>query len=358
MNLIFDNIIFSLQPFGGISVVWSELLQRALVDKDLSVKMLDYAAANDCRKPIKPSAEQCLQLPTRMLERYRNPRYVATNEAVFHSSYFRVIDQPCVKNVTTVHDLTYHYYRSGLAKRVHLWQEAWALKQSAHIICVSQNTKEDLLSHYSTLNEANVHVVYNGVNEAYQCLSCANITPFETRGYLLYVGNRSASYKNFGVAVEVASRVQLPLVIVGGTLSPKETYLLNTRLGNAYYWVKSHPTQDELVSIYNHAYCLLYPSAYEGFGLPIVEAQRTGCLVIGQAISSVPEVIGEGGICVAPEQDLQKLSSSIAQEIRSLLNGRTNAKDLIEKGKINSERFSWDKTYSQTKQVYQLLYNQ
>ena len=357
MNLIFDNIIFSLQPFGGISVVWSELLQRAVVDKDLSVKMLDYAAANDCRKQITPSAEQCLLLPSRLLERYRNPRYVATEEAVFHSSYFRIIDQPCVKNVTTVHDLTYHYYRSGLAKRVHLWQEAWALKHSAHIICVSQNTKEDLLRHYPSLNEAKVHVVYNGVNEAYQCLSCANITPFETRGYLLYVGNRSASYKNFGVAVEVAGKVQLPLVIVGGALSIEETDFLNKRLGNRY-WVKSQPTQDELVSIYNHAYCLLYPSAYEGFGLPVVEAQRTGCLVIGQAISSVPEVIGDGGICVTPEQDLQKLSDSIANEIRHLLSGRTNANDLIEKGKINSERFSWDKTYSQTKQVYQLIHNQ
>lgn len=357
MNLIFDNIIFSLQPFGGISVVWSELLQRAVVDKDLSVKMLDYAAANNCRKQITPSAEQCLQLPSRLLERYRNPEYKATEEAVFHSSYFRIINQPCVKNVTTVHDLTYHYYRFGLAKRVHLWQEAWALKHSAHIICVSQNTKEDLLKHYPSLNEANVHVVYNGVNEAYKCLSCANITPFETRGYLLYVGNRSASYKNFGVAVEAASKVQLPLVIVGGALSIEETDFLNKRLGNRY-WVKSQPTQDELVFIYNHAYCLLYPSAYEGFGLPVVEAQRTGCLVIGQAISSVPEVIGDGGICVTPEQDLQKLSDSIANEIRSLLSGRTNANDLIEKGIINSERFSWDKTYCQTKQVYQLIYNQ
>ena len=357
MNLIFDNIIFSLQPFGGISVVWSELLQRAVVDKDLSVKMLDYAAANDCRKQITPSLKQCLHLSSRILERYRMPEYKATEEAIFHSSYFRIIDQPGVKNVTTVHDLTYHYYRSGLAKRVHLWQEAWALKHSAQIICVSQSTKEDLLHHYPALNEESVHVVYNGVNEAYKRIDCANITPFETRGYLLYVGNRSANYKNFGVAVEAASQVQLPLVIVGGALSPEETDFLNKRLGNLY-WVKSQPAQDELVSIYNHAYCLLYPSAYEGFGLPIVEAQRTGCLVIGQAISSVPEIMGDGGICVDSEPDHQKLSSSIAQEIRSLLNGRTNANELIKKGKKNSERFSWDKTYSQTKQVYQLIHNQ
>lgn len=355
MNLIFDNIIFSLQPFGGISVVWGELLQRAISDPDLSVKMLDYAAANDYRKQITPSLEQCVNKKTRPLERYRTPDYSTLTEGIFHSSYFRIMNEPHIANVTTIHDLTYHYYRKGLAKAVHLWEEEKALRHSAQIICVSENTRQDVLAHYPFLDEQRVHVVYNGMSDAFRSISCANITPFETRGYLLYVGNRSVTYKNFDVAVETARLVQMPLVIVGGALSPMEEEWLGKRLGANNYWVKTLPSQEELVAIYNHAYCLLYPSAYEGFGLPIIEAQRTGCLVIGQDCSSVPEVIGKGGICVAKEANHDKLASSMAQEIRSLLNGTTNANELIEKGKINSQSFSWNRTYEQTKKIYQLI---
>ena len=135
MNVIFDNIIFSLQRFGGISVVWNELLQRAQADKELNLTELDYRNERLYRR----------------LERYRIPDYMAEKPSVFHSSYFRVLPQAGVHNVTTVHDLTYHFYRKGLPKAVHLWEEARALKHSEAIICISENTKRDLFFFYSHL---------------------------------------------------------------------------------------------------------------------------------------------------------------------------------------------------------------
>ena len=253
MNVIFDNIIFSLQLFGGISVVWNELLQRAQADKELNLTELDYRNERLYRR----------------LERYRIPDYMAEKPSVFHSSYFRVLPQAGVHNVTTVHDLTYHFYRKGLPKAVHLWEEARALKHSEAIICISENTKRDLLTFYPWVKEETIHVIYNGVSDDFY-----PIKNIEKKGYLLFIGNSSVSYKRYDIAQEVAKRTGLELVTARNV------------------------TSEELNKLYNEALCLLYPSDYEGFGLPILEAQKAGCPVIAQNYSSVPEVIGKGGLLV------------------------------------------------------------
>ena len=98
--VIYDNIIFSLQRYGGISVVWNELLSRIRADRDIQLTELDYRSA----------------MPYRLLERYRVPAYAPQTPTIFHSSYFRVLPRPGVWNITTVHDLTYHFYRKGLPR--------------------------------------------------------------------------------------------------------------------------------------------------------------------------------------------------------------------------------------------------
>lgn len=304
----FDNIIFSLQRYGGISVVWTELLNRALADKDLAVKELDYR-----------------QIPMRFMERYRIPAYKAETPSVFHSSYFRVLPQKGVYNVTTVHDLTYHFYRRGLAKAVHLWEEERALRHSEAVICISENTKRDLMRFYPWLQEDRIHVVYNGVSEAF-----APIPSAQKKGYLLFIGNSMVDYKRYDVAQEVA------------------------RLTGLELRTPTCVSQAELNTLYNEALCLLYPSDYEGFGLPILEAQKAGCLVIAQRCSSVPEVIGPEGLMVAhdtPKRMAQEMADIVLQ-----LKSRP-VESIVKAGLENARRFSWDKTYLQTKQVYENIYH-
>lgn len=306
--VIFDNIIFSLQRYGGISVVWTELLNRALADKDLAVKELDYR-----------------QIPMRFMERYRIPAYKAETPSVFHSSYFRVLPQKGVYNVTTVHDLTYHFYRRGLAKAVHLWEEERALRHSEAVICISENTKRDLMRFYPWLQEDRIHVVYNGVSEAF-----APIPSAQKKGYLLFIGNSMVDYKRYDVAQEVA------------------------RLTGLELRTPTCVSQAELNTLYNEALCLLYPSDYEGFGLPILEAQKAGCLVIAQRCSSVPEVIGPEGLMVAhdtPKRMAQEMADIVLQ-----LKSRP-VESIVKAGLENARRFSWDKTYLQTKQVYENIYH-
>ena len=309
LNIVFDNIIYTLQRYGGISVVWNELLGRARNDKDLQCIELDY------KQEITP----------RWMERYRIPAYTAPTPSIFHSSYFRILPQTGVYNVTTVHDLTYHYYRKGLPKMVHLWEEERALGHSEAVICVSENTKRDLLGFYPWLKEEQVYVVYNGVNDIFHPMPSV-----QKKGYLLFLGNSAVEYKRYDVAQEVARLTGLELKTVSGVSS------------------------QELNRFYNEALCLLYPSDYEGFGLPVLEAQKAGCLVIAQKASSIPEVIGESGWLVKHDtlQHMAQEMASIVKEIQS-----RSTQEMVEKGFENAKRFSWDKTYEQTKQVYENIYH-
>lgn len=307
MNVIFDNIIFSLQRFGGISVVWNELLQRAQADKELNLTELDYRN----------------ERLYRWLERYRIPDYMAEKPSVFHSSYFRVLPQAGVHNVTTVHDLTYHFYRKGLPKAVHLWEEARALKHSEAIICISENTKRDLLTFYPWVKEETIHVIYNGVSDDFY-----PIKNIEKKGYLLFIGNSSVSYKRYDIAQEVAKRTGLELVTARNV------------------------TSEELNKLYNEALCLLYPSDYEGFGLPILEAQKAGCPVIAQNYSSVPEVIGKDGLIVE-HSSTEKIVQQMVEKVNEVQSRPMQG--IIAAGIENAKRFSWDNTYEQTKNVYRQL---
>ena len=305
MNVVFDNIIFNLQRTGGISVVWQELLSRARVDKDLHCIELDYKQA----------------MTPRRMERYRVPAYTAEVPSIFHSSYFRILPQKGVHNVTTVHDLTYHFYRKGLAKAVHLWEEKRALQYSEAVICISENTKRDLLRFYPWMAEDKIHVVYNGVSEAFHPVSSA-----QKKGYLLFIGNSMIDYKRYDVAQEVARLTGLEL---------KTPHCV---------------TQEELNTLYNEALCLLYPSDYEGFGLPILEAQKAGCPVIAQRSSSIPEVIGDGGWMVNPDTP-QRMAQEMASIVRELQS--RSSQEMVAKGMENAKRFSWDKSYQGVKKVYQ-----
>ena len=309
MNILFDNIIYTLQRYGGISVVWTELLRRARIDKDLHVTELDYT------KDLTP----------RFMERYRVPAYKTQEPTLFHSSYFRVLPDSSVKNITTVHDLTYHFYRHGLAKAVHLWEERRALLHSEAVICVSENTKRDLLRFYPWYKEDNIHVVYNGVGDEF-----FPIPSVEKKGFLLYVGNQTVDYKRFDVAQAVARMTDLELVTASGV------------------------TREQLNTLYNEALCLLYPSDYEGFGIPVIEAQKAGCPVIAQNASSIPEVIGSNGLMVQHDTP-QRMAQEMAEIVQQLKSRSTQA--VIEAGLANAKRFSWDKAYEQTKQVYENIYH-
>ena len=308
MNIVLDNIIFMLQRNGGISTVWSEHLRRARADVALRLTELDYTE----------------QMAPRFMERYRVPAYKAETPAIFHSSYFRVLPQKGVHNVTTVHDLTYHFYRRGLAKAVHLWEEERALRHSEAVICVSENTKRDLLRFYPWYPEEQITIAYNGVSDDFYPMKSV-----KKKGFLLFVGNSKAAYKRYDVAQHVAQLAGIELVTAANV------------------------TKEELNKLYNEALCLLYPSDYEGFGLPVLEAQKAGCPVIAQNNSSIPEIIGEEGLMIQHDTP-ERMAAEMADIVRQLLLRPTDK--IIAAGIENAKRFSWDQSYQQVKKAYENIY--
>jgi len=356
MNLIFDNIIFALQRAGGISVYWHELLSRFLLDSDINFKVLDYSTGNIFRAKLGISDNKIINPKFRLpiyLERYINPKECFTN-SLFHSSYYRV--NRCINtiNITTVHDFIYELYKSGLSKFVHTFQKSQSILKSSKIICVSNNTKNDLLRFFPSLNHDSIKVVYNGVDDTYKILKdrgsslIKNYINYSTGEYVLYVGDRKSKYKNFITAVKSCQIQKKPLVIVGGKKLDKiEIDFLNSSLGKHHYTQLVGIENDTLNILYNNACCLLYPSLYEGFGIPILEAQRAGCPVITSNFSSIPEVAGKGAILL---NDLNE--NTIAEMIFIVDNDNQLKEILINEGIKNSANFSWDRCYIETKNIY------
>ena len=354
MKIYLDNIIFSLQKSGGISVYWYELLKRILQDKDFEPIFIDYNNKNLFRKLLSIDNSKIisnLKLPIKLI-RYFNPCWL-NSPTIFHSSYYRYFSSRKTTNICTVHDFTYEYFRRGLPKLIHKIQKGNAIKNADFIICISNNTKKDLFKFYPKINKKNVHVIYNGVSSAYKpiknsLLELRKLIPFSSKKYILYVGDRLSPYKNFKLVVESSKLSNIPVVLVGGgLLNLNEKSYLNKLIGSRNYCHLNNIENIKLNILYNNALCLLYPSAYEGFGIPLIEAQNAGCPIIANNSSSIPEVVGKGAVLI---DDICK--ENISSKLNLLINNSIFVSKIIKFGFENSKNFSWDKCYLETKNIY------
>lgn len=340
MRVLIDGIIYSLQRHGGITVYFNELLQRATA-QGISCSTVVYNGASEhaAALPGHVEARNC-----RFGERYRRCP-VPVGMSLFHSSYYRLPNRP-VATITTVHDFTYERFVKGPRRWLHSWQKFDAIRKSQAIICISENTRADLLHFLPDVPSERVHVVYNGVGDAFFPLTARGAAVKE-RPYALFVGARGG-YKNFRLTVEALARLpDLGLVCVGGgPLSADEADLTNRHLHGRF----QHHTgisEQALNELYNSAFSLVYPSAYEGFGIPVLEAMRAGCPVVAFHGSSIPEIAGDGALL------LDQLTADALTDALTKLEGSELRESLRWKGLRQSRLFSWQKTFEQTLKVYE-----
>lgn len=339
--IIIDGIIYSLQRHGGISVYFNEIIRRISQER-LPHKLALFEGAS-----FNINGSSCCieERSSRLCERYRDMQ-VHSGASLFHSSYYRLPDR-ALPVVTTVHDFTYERYVKGARRWIHSAQKMRAIKNSQAIICISENTRRDLLMYCPKIDISRVHVIYNGVGEHFFPLPKGAAKSPAARPFVLFVGARSG-YKNFhSLVLALSDLPDFDLYCVGGgALSAEELELVKRLLPDRCRHL-GVVSDIELNALYNNAFCLVYPSLYEGFGIPVLEAMRAGCPVIAARSSSIPEVAGKAALLVdSPTRD--ELYHAILSLQESQIRDRLVADAFIQAGK-----FSWQKTFEETVNVYE-----
>jgi mannosyltransferase len=202
------------------------------------------------------------------------------------------------------------------------------------------------------VDDSKVRVIHNGVSEEFIFLGDSGASfadefkELSKYEYMLFVGDRSG-YKNFDLAVEALKNFrELKLVLIGGQeLSEAE----KTLIGNNIVRVKQYRGMgiNKLNLLYNNAFCLLYPSSYEGFGIPVAEAMRAGCPTVCLNASSIPEVAGDGALMIEKAEKTEVLTALMK------LRDETFRASLIHKGLQQAKKISWDKCFAETYSFYQ-----
>ena len=274
------------------------------------------------------------------------------------------------KSVITVHDIiTYVDLKSrslggtdyGPIALLLLRVNSWAIRRADRVIAISNHTKRDLVEILG-VDAAKVVVIPNGVDHTvYRPLAAP--TEFLQRfdlaqnaKYVLYVGSRHPR-KNLGTLCRAMARVrtivpQARLLMVGPSGTPDQERALSASiqaagLDQSVDFISFVPPA-ELPLVYNMSTLFVYPSMYEGFGLPPLEAMACGCPAVVSDATSLPEVVGNGGVLVDPE-DVE----GWVQAITAILKDDSLRDDLRQRGLERAAMFDWARTAEETIQVYQ-----
>lgn len=365
--IAFDDIIYSLQKRGGISVYWSELLKRADPKKCV---LLDHIGASENTLHSKVSSRfncRILSVVPIQLERYLPARRLPKDISIFHSSYYRIPSRK-TPTVLSVYDFTYERYRRGLAQTIHSIQKNFAIVRADRILCISESTRLDLLERHGKQFESRAFVTHLAASEIYQPIE--NPRKFHSkqpstdflaaqRPYLLFVGARrpnrrvalTNSYKRFDLAVSaMAGLKNYDLVAVGGEPWTPEDQALVDSFGVAKQVFGLGPVPEENLPLwYSGAHALLYLSDYEGFGLPVLEASQCNCPVIAQKSSSIPEVHGDHSFLI------DKRSTEAVIDRVKWLESTSQRQKVIDACFLHAKGFTWDKTWRETLKVYENL---
>ena len=356
MKILFDDIIYSLQNSGGISVYWFELSSRLSLQSGVKFLHVEFTKnKNIFRNGSNVYARKSFYDIFNFGYVFKRYRYINVStdhiDGLCHSSYYRTINQRLkksynIKEVVTVHDFIYERYSNGLKKWIHIFQKLRAIQSADVVICISENTKKDLLHFYPQFLNKDIRVVYNGVSNDYNFEG--KFEEFEVDPpYLFFVGSRSA-YKNFEFVVNSISNCKNSffLKIVGSPLTLSERKILESRIPGRWR-VYPYLSNGDLNEMYNKAYALIYPSSYEGFGIPIVEAMKAGCPFIALRGSSISEIAGEAGFLMS--------TLSMDEFSKGIDFIKDNREEIILKGLSRSKDFSWDKCFDATLKIYKEL---
>lgn len=383
MRVVFDSQIFLFQRYGGVSRYFYELAKKIATQKSVDLFIVAPFYVNKyiqkygpikvygCRsfffdglllknkhlKKIFKIYFRCLYCLKLIISHFI---LIYINPEIIHETYysrFKIGGKRPIR-ILTVHDMIHEKFpeffdfnpSAARSKKI-------AIDRADHIICVSESTRQDLIK---TLDvpESKITVVYHGCNllskdERARKLKDKALKLIGNTPYIFYVGPRSG-YKNFNRLVESFRTSRLihghyKLVCFGGGKFSLEELGYFKKLGVADGSIIQLDGDDErLNDLYSNASIFVYPSIYEGFGIPLLEAMSNLCPVACSNSSSLPEVAGDAALFFDPLD-----TNSLTKSIEEILTSEVIRKKLIKNGINQISKFNWEKCATETQKVYE-----
>jgi len=266
-----------------------------------------------------------------------------------------------IPSVVTIHDVAFRtfpdmYHRTDIMTYNLKWR--YACRNADRIIAISESTKQDIIRFYD-VDPAKISVVYQPVNKIFYSQKECGSPPQELaeqigeQPFMLYVGSIN-SRKNLLGAVRalelLPGELRIPLVIVGDGREYKQkvmSYIAKQRLEDMTIFMPGK-TIYELKYLYRNARLLVYPSFYEGFGLPVVEALLSGCPVVTSNLSSLPEAAGPASMLADPNNP-----EEISDKMRMILSDETFRTKIAYEGlRYAAKRFNPQRLAKELMEVY------
>lgn len=361
MRVQYSYDIFVQQRFGGVGRYFADLvadLEAMGVEVSVAVPVMRYREMPTLRghppRVIRQSLDRRgASLPLSVLARVAELWRISTTDRVsppnvFHWTNFskRTVRVRCPQ-VVTVYDMIHEDYPDLYPNPRYSEAKRHRIMNADAIIAISHYTAERLASWYPGVADR-IRVIHLGIAS-----SATTAASHACGNYVLYVGSRER-HKNFRVALEAYARSELPALGIGLRLfggppvNPIERqHMESLKVTQHVTWTTGN--REDLMGAYAQAFCLVYPSLAEGFGLPPLEAMAAGCPVVASTGGSIPEVVGLAGLMFEPEsvaECAERLNSLAATDLRN---------ELSSKGKQRATQLSSVVCAQQTLALYREL---
>lgn len=365
MRIAFDHQIFGWQKYGGISRYIYELARnlsdypehQVRIFAPLHVNQYIAGAKEDVdisgmRVPNLPKSGPVYRMISALVERSMMSHW---RPDIVHETYYagRKPGARHAKIIITVYDMIHERIGKRTARGNDAVREKLrAVQRADHIICISQHTRKDLMELFS-IPEEKTSVVHLGFSLTRPRGRADGVMPPAPNPYLLYVGNRGG-YKNFAAMVQAYAQSKIlrehydVLCFGGGQFTADEGNMV-AGLGVRRKAVRQlSGGDDQLRSLYRGAAALVYPSLYEGFGIPPLEAMSEDCPVACSNATSLPEVVGDAAELFDPRD-----VGAIQQAMERVVGDRALRETLINRGRERIQGFSWARCARETLAIYE-----